>query len=160
MTDLKDDARNLSVEPERLPTRTEVESASRAVSVIARALAEADDLVLDVKSDSEKIRLRLPRAIGAKLMDLLSHIAQGDSVTLVPYGAELTTQQAADLLNVSRPHLVSLLEAGEIGHHRVGTHRRVRADDVFRYKDERRVKRKTGLRSLQRLGQEADAIDE
>jgi excisionase family DNA binding protein len=160
MTDVKDEPRRLSAESYRLPTRQESESASKAVSVIARALAEADDLVIAVKSDSENIELRLPHSVGSKLMELLSLIAQGDSVTMVPYGAELTTQQAADILNVSRPHLVSLLDSGAIDHHRVGSHRRIFAKDVFAYQYQRSAKRKAGLRKLQQLGQEADALDE
>ncbi|MCH9808849.1 MAG: helix-turn-helix domain-containing protein [Alphaproteobacteria bacterium] len=156
---VKDEPRRLSAENPRLPTQREVESASLAVSILARALAEADDLVLDVHSDSENIQLRLPHAVGSKLMELLSLIAQGDSVTLVPYGAELTTQQAADLLNVSRPHLISLLETSAINHHRVGSHRRVLARDVFKFKEQRDREREEGLRQLQRLGQEADAIE-
>jgi len=73
---------------------------------------------------------------------------------VIPHNKELTTQAAADLLHVSRPHLIKLLDAGQLPSHRVGTHRRIRIDDVLAYQGRRDQTRKTALDELARTSEE------
>lgn len=143
---------------ERLPTPDEVAKAKEAAGVLARTTntQTAISLRLDQNGNGDGV-IELPPAIGRIVLDLLLFISKGEAVTLVPFGAELSTQQAADLLNVSRPFLVKLLEEKKIPHHKVGTHRRIQADDLFEYKKHRNADREKALRRLAELGQEIDA---
>jgi excisionase family DNA binding protein len=100
----------------------------------------------DVKLDGHD--LILPRQALALLRDLLSEMAQGNAVTIVPTHAELTTQEAANILNVSRPYLIKLLEEGEIAHHKVNKHRRIRFDDLMAYKRQQALQSSQALNEL------------
>ncbi len=98
--------------------------------------------------------LELPTAVYKVLVAAVAAMAQGDAVSIVPVHHELTTQQAADLLNVSRPHLVKLLDAGEIPHHLTGSHRRVVFEDLMRYRAVRDAQRRSALSELTRKSAE------
>ncbi|MBV8882948.1 MAG: helix-turn-helix domain-containing protein [Chroococcidiopsidaceae cyanobacterium CP_BM_RX_35] len=85
--------------------------------------------------DAEQVQpLELPAVTVALLMDILQLMAAGRGVTLIPKNAELTTVEAAGVLNVSRPFLIKLLEQGQIPCRKVGKHRRVRMEDIIAYK--------------------------
>ena len=120
----------------RLPSATEIEDARTAVAQLRDLqLGEGQTSVtLRAAEDGTEATVNLPRAAFDLLVDVLSQLASGHAVTIVPVHAELTTQQAADLLNVSRPFLISLLETGKIGFHRVGNHRRIRFQDLMDYR--------------------------
>jgi len=98
--------------------------------------------------DQQEEPIRLPATIFAMVVDLLSKLGNGNAVTIVPVEAELTTQQAADYLNVSRPHLVKLLERGDVPFRMVGTHRKVRAKDVINYRIQVDGARHEALRAM------------
>jgi excisionase family DNA binding protein len=114
-----------------VPTRTDAELAARASRVLSSKRSTEDSLRVRLDDGEE---LLLPKAATQLLRHLLTEMAQGNAVTLIPIHAELTTQQAADFLKVSRPYLISLLERREMPFHRVGTHRRVKFNDLEAYK--------------------------
>jgi excisionase family DNA binding protein len=87
-----------------------------------------------VGPDGEAIEL--PAGIHALLVSVVENLKAGNGVSVIPLHAELTTVEAAQLLNVSRPHLIKQIEAGAIPHHMVGTHRRLRLADVLAYRDQ------------------------
>lgn len=98
--------------------------------------------------------IELPAAAVQLLVHLLTQMAEGNAITLMPIHAELTTQQAADLIGVSRPFLVKELDEDKIPYRKVGTHRRVLFVDLMRYKESMDSKRHEALDELSKLSQE------
>lgn len=91
--------------------------------------------IFDERNDAHTVEL--PTSALRLLVEILAELAAGNAVQVVPVHAELTTQEAADLLNVSRPHLIKLLESGDLSYHKTGKHRRVRFADLMDYKNRR-----------------------
>jgi excisionase family DNA binding protein len=118
------------------PSPTDIALARESEQVLSSALrTRARTQQIDLYDNKGTVRsVQIPTAAMRLLVEALSHIAQGNAVTVTPVQDELTSQEAADLLNVSRPFLVQLLEKGDIPFHRVGTHRRVRRQHVVDYK--------------------------
>lgn len=111
-----------------------------------------------VGPDGEEVEI--PGTVLEGLRRVAVAVAHGQAVTVAPHDLELTTQEAADLLHVSRPHLVKLLERGELPHHRTsdepGAHRRVLLRDVLDYRQRRRRQRRRVLNELTELSQDVE----
>jgi excisionase family DNA binding protein len=107
-----------------------------------------------VDDGEEAEPVAVPTSALRLFLHLLAEMSQGNAVTLIPSHAELTTQQAAELLNVSRPYVVKLLEEGRIPFRTVGKYRRVRFDDVMAYKRKDDVARAKLLDQLTAEAQE------
>lgn len=117
----------------------------------AKLLADSEDQAIKDKDEVIKLRIQgseeiiiIPLKVLQLLNAIISNMAQGKSIALMPTDAEVSTQQAAEMLNVSRPHVIKLLEKGEIPHKKVGSHRRILLQDILKYeanfKSERRKK--------------------
>ena len=111
-------------------------------------------LTLRVRVAGQEKPFELPTGAVALLMDILEAMAAGRGMTLIPENAELTTVQAADMLNVSRPFLIKLLDENVLPHRKVGKHRRIRMEDVMAYKASIDRERETVLDQLARQAQE------
>lgn len=139
-----------------LPSEQESEQARESSRVLSMYARRAESLQVEVSDNEHREVISLPAGAVRLLLDLLTEMAEGNAVTLMPMHAELTTQQAADILNVSRPYLVKLLDAGTIGHRKVGTHRRVLLRDLVAYKREVDRDRASALDELTQQAEELD----
>lgn len=137
-----------------LPTEAEVEQAKLSSRTLSK-YADVDRVQLALRgSNGESDDLVLPGHVLQILLDVLSEMSQGNAISLIPYHQEISTQDAANLLNVSRPFLVDLLERNEIPFRKVGTHRRVLLKDVLAYKERTDELRNRTLDELTALSQQ------
>jgi excisionase family DNA binding protein len=104
----------------------------------------------------DESEVEIPASVFAALRAVVRDMAQGLNMTLIPHDKDLTTEEAADVLNISRPFLVKLLDRGEIPYHRVGTHRRLNVEDVLAYRELRAARRRERLRELTELSEQVE----
>jgi len=140
-----------SVQPDESDISTAVEALPHVKDYLA---SHTGSVVRLVVADDPQETLVVPRGAVELLARVLAHMAAGEGVSVVPAHAELTTQQAAELLNVSRPFLIGLLEAGEIEHRKVGKHRRIKAQSLMAYLARDDQERRAAADELTRLNQE------
>ena len=138
------------------PSEREAIIARTSKQLLARYAREDQPLTLRVIDADHEEPLELPAGAVTLLLDILGAMASGQGVTLIPEDAELTSVQAADILHVSRPFLIKLLEAGQIPYRRVGKHRRIRMEDVMNYKQAIDQEREAVLERLVADAQEQD----
>ncbi|MCA2964194.1 MAG: excisionase family DNA-binding protein [Acidobacteriota bacterium] len=136
------------------PSAQEVAMARVCGQLLSRCVRPSHPLTLRVREAGQEKPLELPAGAVTMLMEILEAMAAGRGVTLVPENAELTTVQAADVLNVSRPFLIKLLEENALPHRKVGKHRRIRMEDVMAYKSRIDRDREAVLDQLAREAQE------
>ncbi|MHC8609040.1 excisionase family DNA-binding protein [Paenarthrobacter ureafaciens] len=151
----------MTVEPATpaYPHGSDAEMARDALKVLRRAVDSHTDPRQPVEMTvADGGHLEMPGPAAELMIRILGKMAAGQGVTVIPMNAELTTQQAADLLNVSRPYLVRLLESGQIEFRKVGTHRRVMAESLYDYKRRALVAQKDAADELSALGQEMGLI--
>jgi excisionase family DNA binding protein len=136
------------------PSKEDVELARASGQRLAPLARRGRRLTLIVRDADEEATIELPAGAVKLLQAILEDMASGRAVTIVPQNAELTTQQAADFLNVSRPFLIQLLEQKKLPFRLVGTHRRVRFEDILRFKENIDTERRKVLDQLAAEAQE------
>ncbi|MFF1831840.1 excisionase family DNA-binding protein [Paenarthrobacter sp. NPDC058040] len=141
------------------PHGSDADMAREALKILRRAVEAHPDPRQPIEMTvADGGHLEMPGPAAELMIRILGKMAAGQGVTVIPTNAELTTQQAADLLNVSRPYLVGLLESGQIDYRKVGTHRRVMAESLYDYKRRTSVAQKDAADELSVLGQEMGFI--
>lgn len=136
------------------PSAQEAAMARVSGQVLSPFVQQKRPLTLRVRVAGQEKPFELPTGAVALLMDILEAMAAGRGMTLIPENAELTTVQAADMLNVSRPFLIKLLDENALPHRKVGKHRRIRMEDVMAYKASIDRERETVLDRLASEAQE------
>lgn len=136
------------------PTPAEVRQAGIARERLKRIVRPNRPFRFAPEGKAETVEV--PAAAAALLLRLLAEMAAGHAVTIIPIHAELTTREAADLLGVSRPFLIKLIDQGKLPHRMVGSHRRVQFKDVMEYQRRSETDRRAALAQLaedaQKLG--------
>ena len=142
----------------RLPAPDEVQSAKELLAIMEPFSRNAAPAKVSVAAGGKSRNFHLSPAVARTLVHVLQHFAAGNAVALLPVGAVLTTQQAADALNVSRPYLIKILEAGEVSFEKVGRHRRIPAAELFAYKQKRDETRREALAEMAALDSEEGEV--
>ena len=138
------------------PTQADSELARTSSKLLVRYARSDRPLAVRVIDADQEQAIELPSGAVSLLMEILQAMAAGRGITIIPENAELTTVQAAEILNVSRPFLIKLLESGELPYRKVGTHRRIRMEDVMDYKEAIDQEREE---VLTQLVEEAQSLD-
>lgn len=140
---------------DQLPDHQSAQLARESAAEVTRLLGElpAHERAHLKMGDTDLI---VPRHAIELLRNVLAEMAQGNAVSILPVHAELTTQEAADLLNVSRPHLIKLLQSGVLPFSKVGTHRRINLKDLLTYKQRRDDENNTAMQALVDEAQELE----
>ncbi len=145
------------VQPDQADVTAAVEALPHVRDYLARH-RDQDTVRLVVDHEHGDEALVVPRGAVELLARILAHMATGQAVSVVPSHAELTTQQAADMLNVSRPFLIGLLEGGEVEYRKVGKHRRVAASSLLDYMRRDDQNRREAADELSALSQDMGLV--
>lgn len=140
-----------------IPKEHDIALASQSSKELAALFPKKEkDFHMLVKVNNHETQITFPFSAIKLLLQILTQMAEGNAVTLIPIHAELTTQEAANLLNVSRPFLIKLLEKGQIPFHKIGTHRRIRFIDLIHFKANSNKASQKALDELVKQAQELD----
>ena len=141
------------------PSKQERKLAQKSYSPLLSAidLLRTDQAEIEIEETGEKIKL--PVKALKLLGEILKSMSEGKPVSIVPIATEVTTQTAAELLGCSRPYLVKLLEEGKIEYTKVGKHRRIKYEDVIRYKQKMKEEQKKHLIDIMNADEELGLYD-
>ncbi len=141
------------------PTKSEQKIAIDSYNALNEVIEQINSDKTEIEIEESQSKIVIPSKALRLLGDILKAMSQGKPVSIVPIAAEVTTQKAAEILGCSRPHLVKLLEAGKIEFAKVGKHRRIRYEDVLKYKQELKEVQKRHLIDIMSNDEELGIYD-
>lgn len=141
------------------PSKEEQRVAMKSYSALAEALEQLHIENPEIEIEETQERIQVPLKALKLLAEILRVTSEGKPISIIPIATEMTTQAAADLLGCSRPHLIKLLEKGEIEYTKVGKHRRVKFEDVMNYKKLQKEKQRELLRQMMQADEETGLYD-
>lgn len=127
------------------PTKQEQETAMESYNALSAMLEQLATENPEIEIEETKEKIKIPQRALKLLVEILKATSQGKPISIIPIATEMTTQAAAEFLGCSRPHLVKLLESGEIAYTKVGKHRRVKFEDLMKHKKAKREEREALL---------------
>lgn len=143
----------------RKPSKLDQKVASVSYSAFASAIEQihSEQPEIEIEETSEKIKI--PLSALRLLGDILKAMGEGKLISIVPVATEVTTQAAAEMLGCSRPHLVKLLEEGKIAFTKVGKHRRIKFDDIVKYRKQMKEQQKQHIIDIMNSDEETGLYD-
>lgn len=141
------------------PTKEEQKAALESYDALSSYLENINSDYPEIEIEETSERIKIPRNALKLLATILQETSKGRPISIVPIATEITTQSAAELLGCSRPHLVKLLENGEIDYTKVGKHRRLKYEDVLNYKKKLKSKQRELLIEIMKADEETGLYD-
>lgn len=148
-----------ALEDIKRPTKEEQELAMASYYALAATLEQLQVENPEIEIEETEERIKLPLKALKLLAKVLKAMSEGKPISIVPIATEMTTQKAAEILGCSRPHLVKLLEEGKIPFTFIGKHRRVKFEDVMKYKKQLKDKQRQLLIEIMRADEEDGLYD-
>lgn len=148
-----------SIESIKRPTKLEQKAAIKSYAALAEALTHIKEVETEIEIEETHDKIIIPSRALILLGDILKAMSEGKPISIVPIATEVTTQKAAEILGCSRPHLVKLLEEGEIEFVKVGKHRRILFEDVLNYKQKMKDVQKKHIIDMMNQDEELGLYD-
>lgn len=143
----------------RRPSKEEQRAAMESYDVLSSTLEQIHSDFPEIEIEETKERIKIPLNTLKLLAKILKETSQGKPISIVPIATEITTQAAAELLGCSRPHLIKLLENGEIQFTKIGKHRRIKYLDVLEYKNKIKAEQRKLLMEIMKADEESGLYD-
>jgi excisionase family DNA binding protein len=141
------------------PTKEEQMAARQSYHALSNLLFESKETNPKIEIEETNVKVRIPRSALKLLVQILKETSQGRHVSVIPIVNDLTTQETAELLGCSRPHVIKLLESGVIEYTKIGKHRRIRYEDVINYKKEVKALQEKLISEIIHADEEAGLYD-